>query len=100
MTDDIMARLREYLASGGLFYPELMNHAAVRDLLIDCRHEIGRVRAALRGLIAACDAGRHVERGIGGMTIAAQIDRTVIGGIRARAVEDARVALEGEKKDD
>ena len=60
---------------------------------------IEKLEAALRDLIAACDAGRHVERGIGGMTIAAQIDRTVIGGIRARAVEDARAAL-GEAFDD
>ena len=89
MTDDIVARVR-FGTGDGLRAHDWMNEAADR---------IEKLEAALRDLIAACDAGRHVERGIGGMTIAAQIDRTVIGGIRARAVEDARVALEGEKAD-
>lgn len=30
-------RITDYLASGGLFNPEMANHEAVRDLLIDCR---------------------------------------------------------------
>jgi hypothetical protein len=30
-------RITDYLASGGLYNPELANHAAVRDLLIGCR---------------------------------------------------------------
>jgi hypothetical protein len=30
-------RITAYLAGGGLFNPELANHTAVRDLLIDCR---------------------------------------------------------------
>lgn len=29
--------ITDYLSNGGLFNPELMDHAAVRDLLIDCR---------------------------------------------------------------
>lgn len=37
MNDDLIARLTAYLASGGLFNPELANHEAVRDLIIDCR---------------------------------------------------------------
>lgn len=58
MTDDIVARLREYLASGGLFNPELMDHAAVRDLLIDCRHEIERMRDALVKIMQKCPYAR------------------------------------------
>ena len=34
---ELIERITEYLASGGLFNPELMNHDAVRDLLIDLR---------------------------------------------------------------
>jgi len=30
-------RITDYLCSGGLFNPELANHDAVRDLLIDAR---------------------------------------------------------------
>ena len=33
LSDDITA----YLFNGGLFNPELANHLAVRDLLIECR---------------------------------------------------------------
>ena len=30
-------RITDYLAMGGLFNPELANHLAVRDLLMECR---------------------------------------------------------------
>ena len=30
-------RINAYLQSGGLFNPEMANHDAVRDLLMDCR---------------------------------------------------------------
>ena len=33
-------RITDYLSSGGLFNPELMEHDKVRDLLLDCREEI------------------------------------------------------------
>lgn len=36
----LVARITQYLFSGGLFNPEMMNHQAVRDLLIDCRDEL------------------------------------------------------------
>ena len=51
------------------------------------------MREALEKLIAACDNGRRFERGVGGMTIEAQIRRTVINGVSAWAVEEAREAL-------
>lgn len=34
---NIVQRITDYLASGGLFNPELAHHDAVRDLLMDCR---------------------------------------------------------------
>lgn len=33
-------RITDYLSGGGLFNPELANHEAVRDLLIECRDEL------------------------------------------------------------
>ena len=35
--DLLIGRITEYLAGGGLFNPELANHDAVRELLIDAR---------------------------------------------------------------
>ena len=35
----LVDRITEYLATGGLFNPELADHTAVRDLLIDCRKQ-------------------------------------------------------------
>lgn len=37
MNENLIARITEYLSAGGLFNPELANHEAVRDLLIECR---------------------------------------------------------------
>jgi hypothetical protein len=36
-TKELIDRITAYLFNGGLFNPELANHNAVRDLLIDCR---------------------------------------------------------------
>jgi hypothetical protein len=47
---DIAELLTEYLLHGGLYNPELMQHDKVRDLLIDCRDEIARLREAIRRL--------------------------------------------------
>ena len=33
----VLARIKAYLTTGGAFNPELADHVAVRDLLIDCR---------------------------------------------------------------
>jgi len=33
----VIARITQYLTTGGAFNPELADHVAVRDLLIDCR---------------------------------------------------------------
>jgi hypothetical protein len=34
---ELSDRITEYLFNGGLFNPELANHFAVRDLLMECR---------------------------------------------------------------
>lgn len=58
---DIAELLTEYLLHGGLYNPELMQHDKVRDLLIDCRDEIARLRDAIRRLagqdatLSVCD---------------------------------------------
>lgn len=36
-THELVNRITAYLCTGGLFNPELANHDAVRDLLIECR---------------------------------------------------------------
>ena len=41
----ILWRINQYLQLGGLFNPEMMEHDKVRDLLMDCRTEITRLRA-------------------------------------------------------
>jgi hypothetical protein len=46
--DAVCDRITAYLFSGGLFNPEMANHDAVRDLLIDARAEIERLRVNLR----------------------------------------------------
>ena len=35
---ELYKRINNYLESGGLHNPELMEHEKVRDLLIDCRN--------------------------------------------------------------
>jgi hypothetical protein len=42
--DAVCDRITAYLSGGGLFNPEMANHDAVRDLLIDAVAEIERLR--------------------------------------------------------
>ena len=43
MTDrELTQRITDYLTGGGLFNPEMANHEAVRDLLIDCRDALAQ----------------------------------------------------------
>jgi hypothetical protein len=37
---ELSDRITAYLSSGGLYNPELANHLAVRDLLIECREAL------------------------------------------------------------
>jgi hypothetical protein len=40
---ELSDRITDYLSMGGLFNPELANHIAVRDLLIECREILNEV---------------------------------------------------------
>ena len=48
--NDLAERITGYLASGGLFNPEMAEHEKVRDLLIDCRDVLIQVREDAFGL--------------------------------------------------
>lgn len=43
MTENLINRISFYLASGGLFNPELADHIAVRTLLFECREALANV---------------------------------------------------------
>ena len=53
--------------------------------------------ASLASVLQACDEGRMVARGAGGMTIDAQIRRSVINGVPAWPIEEARALLDKHK---
>ena len=59
--------------------------------------EIARLREGVRDLIGKLDGCKRFERGSGGMTIDAQIWRTVLIDVRAAWVEEARALLENTK---
>jgi len=63
----------------------------------DAADEIEKLRAALKSVLDACDAGYMVERGAGGMTVGAQMRRSFYDGVPAWLIEEARAAL-GEKE--
>ncbi len=48
---DALERVKDYLGSGGLFNPELMEHEKVRDLIMDCREEIQKRDAEIENLV-------------------------------------------------
>lgn len=54
---ELVTRITGYLASGGLFNPEMAIHERIRDLLIDCREALSEPdpssEAGLRELIRA-----------------------------------------------
>jgi len=56
---DVAARITDYLTGGGLFNPEMANHDAVRDLLIDARTELAAAHAEQSAAVAA--AYNHAE---------------------------------------
>lgn len=41
---ELVGRITEYLSVGGLFNPELMEHDKVRDLLMDCRSWLDKLK--------------------------------------------------------
>ena len=42
MNEDLINRITYYLSSGGLFNPELADHLAVRNLLMECREALAQ----------------------------------------------------------
>jgi hypothetical protein len=42
MTENLINRISFYLASGGLFNPELADHLAVRTLLFECKEALAQ----------------------------------------------------------
>ena len=58
----VLSRMTEYLDSGGLWNPELADHAAVRGLILDARAEIDalhRMLATLREHLVTLQAERE-----------------------------------------
>jgi hypothetical protein len=70
--DDIISRITDYLANGGLFNPEYMEHEKVRRLLMDCRDEL-IVSSTLTGVmlqgVGQRAAESMAERVLSGMTV-------------------------------
>jgi len=42
MNEDLISRITYHLSSGGLFNPELADHLAVRNLLMECREALAQ----------------------------------------------------------
>jgi hypothetical protein len=59
----------------------------------ELRADNERLRTALKSVLDACDAGYMVERGAGGMTVEAQMRRSVYLNVPALPIEEARAAL-------
>lgn len=55
----LAARITEYLSLGGLFNPEMANHDAVRDLLIDCRAALSSPEQGSEAVSVPPEAGRR-----------------------------------------
>ncbi len=60
LDDEQRARLEYYFQNGGLFNPELMDHAKVRDMLMNCRSLATEVLET-RALLASLDEERLTE---------------------------------------
>lgn len=84
-------RLKEIVDGTGLATAAI---AAERDRLAKANAEL---LASLASVLQACDEGRMVARGAGGMTIDAQIRRSVINGVPAWPIEEARALLDKHK---
>lgn len=63
----LLARIQNYLESGGLFNPEMMEHDKVRDLIMDIREHLqrGSRLSTNRGSQGLSNRGSHynIERG-------------------------------------
>ncbi|TCR64655.1 hypothetical protein [Bosea sp. BK604] len=57
---DIAERITDYLANGGLFNPELADHVAVRDLLIECRAALASAALPWQDIETAPKDGKRI----------------------------------------
>lgn len=93
----VVARITGYLTGGGLFNPELADHQAVSDLLIDARASIDTLNAEAqeRILQALIDNGKWVEETarLRAERDAAVKDAVPLASIRAIAVEAIRTVM-------
>lgn len=88
---DLVARATAYLTGGGLFNPELANHDAVRNLIIDCRDAIERLTREInlsRQYAAGKDADYVTELGA---RLAAERERDEARDLCAKLRNEARV---------
>lgn len=89
-------RITAYLASGGLFNPELANHEAVRDLMMDARDELAEAMQSCDVLNA--DANKWKARAENAehelAEARAEIDRKLSPEIYRALRADLRVACE------
>lgn len=65
---ECLDKIQNYLMSGGLFNPELMEHEKVRDMVMDCKKEITRLKRALEianeaiGKLSNSGDGSHKDK--------------------------------------
>jgi len=85
-------RVAEYLSSGGLFNPELMEHEKVRDLILSLQEEIEKLRSENEKMREGLefygdkDNWRFEYRGDKRNTLPKDIDQDDIGGEKAREI--------------
>jgi hypothetical protein len=68
MRDLLQQRINDYLSGGGLFNPEMANHEAVRDLLIDCRDELANLEPVNRSWLSKGNPANAPVRNSGAPT--------------------------------
>ena len=101
MSSLLQYRITAYLSGGGLFNPELANHDAVRDLLIDCRaalasgDEVEQLRAdkrynhdCLNRIARAVDALGETSE-----TVAGRVEQLRKDANRYRYMRDTGIAM-------
>ena len=64
MTENLINRISFYLASGGLFNPELADHLAVRSLLMECRDALAQPEQ--EPVAWWNDTGTHIDLNVSG----------------------------------
>lgn len=65
----LVQRITDYLSAGGLFNPEMAEHAHVRDLLIDCRESLAAQPKPSLTTTQFMDAIRDYGDGLGNFVL-------------------------------